>query len=383
MARPLTRFDEFPRHQTIATFDQIASASPQWSDGYYFTLGDAAGEAALFTAIRLYPNNNVMDAYACLSTSDGRQQNVRWSRRLRPRIDDLEVGPFWMEIVEGLRTIRLGLRENQYGLSFDLLWEGVAPCYNEVHEPRYLDGRLLSDRANYAQVGNVSGWLQTPSRRYVVDETWSGGRDHSWGVGETGGPAYPHAAPLALRAQPFGFRQWVLARMPTRALYWQFHRSAEGANTMFESRVMPPYGEGAAESWAYQDVRLESAEFVDGRRRLKQCVLAFTRPDGGVERFGMAPISAPVYMGGGGYWGGGWKDGLGRGAYRGDEHSEGETWDVSHPVDIGYPDGTVEPSPRWNWAESWGRFWNVDDPTEVGTGHLECVIAGPWPGISD
>ena len=94
----------------------------------------------------------------------------------------------------------------------------------------------------------------------------------------------------------------------------------------------------------------------------------------------METISRPVYMGGGGYWGG-WNDGLGRGAYRGDEAHEGETWDVSRPTQIGYLDGSVQGAPLGGWAETWGRFWNLDDPTETGTGHLECVIAGPYPGI--
>ncbi len=379
MARMLTRFDEFPRHQTIATFDTVANPLPQWSDGYYFTLGGPEGEAALFTAIRLYPNNNVIDAYACVSLVDGKQHNVRYSRRLRPRIDDLDVGPFSMEILEGLKTIRIGLDENPHGVSFDLRWDGFAPCYNEVHEPRYLDGRLVSDRANYLQVGNVSGTLTVKGREFAVDDRWSGVRDHSWGVGDTGGPAYPNAAPPTERGKPFGLRQWVGIRFPGRAVYFQFHQDGDGTTTMFESRVEYPYGD-RREGYAYTGVRVLSVEFQGGLRRLKRAELAFTKRDGSEERFGMETISRPVYMGGAGYWGG-WNDGFGRGAYRGELADEGESWDVSHPVNIGYADGSVKEAPRFAWAESWGRFWNLDDPTETGTGHLECVIAGPYPGI--
>ena len=57
-----------------------------------------------------------------------------------------------------------------------------------------------------------------------------------------------------------------------------------------------------------------------------------------------------VYCQGGGYFGG-FDDGLGQGVYRGDEHFEGEVWDVSHPTTI------VDASGRsfefeHDWAES-------------------------------
>ena len=372
--------DEWPRHQTTLTFDAVANPAPQWSDGYYFTLGDPDGEAALFTAIRLYPNNNVIDAYACVSLKEGRQYNVRYSRRLRPRIDELEVGPFWQEIVEGLKTIRFGLRENPYGVSFDLLWEGFAECYNEEHHPRWADGRLISDRANYLQVGNISGTLSVGGRAFAVDERWSGVRDHSWGVGDTGGPAYPHSAPIEVRGKPFGLRQWCGVRFPTRAVSWQFHQYGDGETTMFESRIQYPYGD-AREGYAFSGVRVLSCEFVEGRRRLKRCELAFARRDGPEERFLVETISRPVYLAGGGYWNG-WNDGLGRGAYRGDLVHEGEQWDVSTATAVGYPDGTSAEAPRFAWAETWGRFQNLDDPAEVGIGHLECVVAGPYPGVT-
>ena len=102
----LTAFDEFPRHQTTGTFNSVASDSPNWSDGYYFTLGDRETGASLFAGLRLYSNTDVIDGFACV-TIDGRQHNVRWSRRLRPEIDDIRVGPLALEILEPLKRMRL------------------------------------------------------------------------------------------------------------------------------------------------------------------------------------------------------------------------------------------------------------------------------------
>src|SRR5687768_18619987 len=55
----LTRADEWPRHQVARTFDSVASDSPHWSDGYYFTASDEAGPAPRSPPIRLSANNDV------------------------------------------------------------------------------------------------------------------------------------------------------------------------------------------------------------------------------------------------------------------------------------------------------------------------------------
>ena len=111
---------------------------------------------------------------------------------------------------------------------------------------------------------------------------------------------------------------------------------------------------------------------------LRDCTVALTRPDGAIERYRIEPISDPVYLQGGGYWTG-WDDELGRGVYRGDLVDEGETWDVSHPVDVIEPKGIgLRPN---HYAEAWGRCTNVDDPSDTGTGHLESVVVGPYPGF--
>ena len=156
--RVLTELDEWPRHQTVDTFDSVQTASPEWSDGYWFCFGDPAGEVNLITAIRLYPNTNVMDAYAIVSLDDGKQYNLRASRRLRPRIDELRVGPFWQEIIRGMRTLRIGCDDNAHGIEFDILWESKAPAYDEAPGVQYrLDGRLVAERSNYIQAADIAG----------------------------------------------------------------------------------------------------------------------------------------------------------------------------------------------------------------------------------
>jgi hypothetical protein len=358
----------------------VADGSPHWSDGYYFTMGDDAGRIAWFMGFRLHANNDVLDAFTCVSVDtdgSGRQHNRRWSRRLRPRIDDLDVGPVHVEIVEGLRTLRTWCTSDD-GQAFDLRWDGWSPPYNEDHVQVVVNGRLHSDRSNYTQCSTVTGWIEVDGERVEVDR-WTGVRDHSWGIGnDTGGPRSTAVAPPPNPSAPPGLRQWCVFRLRDRAVFWQFHSpGATRPPTKFESRCMYPYDD-ERESFAYASVE-HAVTFatVDGATipRLREATIRLTRPDGGVERYRIEPISYPVYLQGGGYFGG-FEDGLGRGVYRGDDRAERDTWEIDRGIGVRAPDHVA--LNRWHYAEAWGRCTNLDDPSDTGTGHLECVVIGPY-----
>jgi len=399
--RVLTELDEWPRHQTIDTFDMVTSSNPGWSDGYWHCVGDPNGEVNLITALRLYPNTNVIDAYVILSTGEGKQYNVRATRRLRPRIDDLQVGPFWMEILRGHRTLKFGLRENPHQVEFEILWESAAPPYDEASGVRrWVDGRLVSERSNIVQLGNLSGRLKVGGREYnfAVEDGWVGAKDHSWGLGDTGWGEKPNpfAAPGEGQARVWGggtpgARHWALIRFPDRSMFWSIRHLNDGTYVAsgtgsgevgtIHSRIDYPYGSGK-EGWAYTDVAVPKTEWVDGLPRLKAAQVHFTRPDGGVDRFAIDVVSKPVYMQGGGYWGG-WNDGLGRGVYRGEDHIEGEVWDVRHPVKVFDETGQTEipQKPGGHFAELYARYTNLDNPADVGFGLHEVVFSREYQGI--
>ncbi len=381
----LTRLDEWPRHQLPRTFDTVASDSPHWSDGYYFTLSDQSGSAALFTAIRLYANNDVLDGYACVSTA-GRQHNLRWSRRLRPAIDDLRVGPLAVDILDPLARLRTTCAPNPYGISYDLQWTGLHEPYLEDYRERIAGGRVTASRCNYGQCCDVTGWLEVDGQRFeVTANAWAGVRDHSWGIGRTGGPPSPAAAPTGERGTAHGFavRQWAMVRFPRRIVFWQFHQDSHGGFPMVETRVFPRQAAGGtAESpgdWAYAGPPEVDLSLVPGHRRMRHSTVVFPRPDGGSDRFRVTAVGSPVYLQGGGYFGG-FDDGLGRGVYRGDEHSEGEQWDVSDPTSVVDPHARFRARPD-AWAEGFAVVENLDDEGERGFGHVECVIAGYHPDL--
>ena len=372
MTDRLTRMDEYPRHQVGGTFDSVVSDSVHWSDGFYFTLGDEATGASLFAAIRLYPNTDVIDGFACVSL-DQRQHNLRWSRRLRPRIDEIRTGPLSLEIVEPMRTLRLRCAENEYGISFDLLWNGLHEPYLEDRIVRYSGGRKVYDRTNYDQCCDVTGSIQVEGRTLdVTPKTWVGVRDHSWGLGRTGGAPSAAISPDSGHDPRRGFamRQWTMVRMPDRVMFWQFHQHADGTFHPFESIVVP--FDTSITPWSYAPVAIEATRVGD-LPRAESTRLTLARPDGSLDRFELTAVGSPVYLQGGGYHDG-FADRLGRGVYRGDDHGEGEVWGVWHPVDVADPAGWFRQRPD-AWAEQFATCVNFDDPTDRGFGHLECVLA--------
>src|SRR3546814_5292644 len=70
-----------------------------------------------------YPNLGVTDAFALLRTGD-EHRVVRSSRELGLDRLDTTVGPFEIQVIEGLKTLRCTLGANDHGLSYDLTWEG-------------------------------------------------------------------------------------------------------------------------------------------------------------------------------------------------------------------------------------------------------------------
>ena len=138
----LLRFDEYPYHQITASFAGVAGSDPQWNDGHYVCLSDQAGQVCLTSSLRLYHNNDVLDGFVCLRHA-GRQHNIRLSRRLRPHMDELTVGPLRLEILEPMRTVRLVLEDNEFGIALDVTCRSSTVPYEDPAEVTRIDGRPI------------------------------------------------------------------------------------------------------------------------------------------------------------------------------------------------------------------------------------------------
>ena len=152
----LLRFDEYPYHQITASFAGVAGSDPQWNDGHYVCVSDQAGQVCLTSSLRLYHNNDVLDGFVCLRHA-GRQHNIRLSRRLRPHMDELVVGPLRLEVIEPMRVLRLVLEDNEFDFALDVTCRGVTVPYEDPAEVTRIDGRLISERMTYEITGKCDG----------------------------------------------------------------------------------------------------------------------------------------------------------------------------------------------------------------------------------
>jgi hypothetical protein len=358
----LLGMDEYPFHQVTETFAGVAGADPSWNDGHYVCAADQAGTVALTSNVRLYANNDVLDGFVCLRHA-GRQHNVRVSRRLRPDMERLAAGPLRLEIVEPLRVVRLVLDDNPIGIRLAITCHTANVPYMGPIEVRRVDGRLLSERATYEVTGECEGWVEVGGERLALERaTTSFFRNHSWGFQPGRGGPRPYGAPAPRRRVP-GLRQWVLFHMPDHGGFFfedPSGRSAAGRGAILSGDQVVPVT--AIE---------HDLEFHEGGRRVRRGWFALTDVRGELRRYEFEDLGW-VYCQGGGYFGG-FDDGLGQGVYRGDEHMEGEVWDVAHPTTIVDSAGR-EFEFEHDWAES---FTLLRADGRSGLAHYECVRIQP------
>jgi hypothetical protein len=355
----LLSFDEYPFHQVTNTFAAVAGSDPSWNDGHYLCAADQAGTVAFASTVRLYANNDVLDGFVCLRHRD-RQYNLRVSRRLRPDVERLGAGPLHLEIVEPLQVMRLVLDgDNHLGISLDVTCHTANSPYMGPIEVRRVEGRLLSERATYEITGEAEGWVQVAGERITLERaTSSFFRNHSWGFQPPRGRPVSHGAPTPSKRVP-GLRQWVLFHTPDHGGFFfcdPSGRAAAGRGAILAGDRIVPVVDVATE-----------LEHYDGGRRLRRGSISLTDTEGVIRHYEVESLGW-VYCQGGGYFGG-FDDGLGQGVYRGDEHHEGEVWDVGHPTTI------VDASGRCfelehDWAES---FTLVHHEGRTGLAHYECV----------
>src|SRR5258707_1007789 len=93
----LTRFDDFPIHQTPEPIAHPASTDRNVYDRYWFNGYSADGNLYFGIAFGLYPNRSVMDC-AFSVVVNGVQRSFYASRRAPWERDELQIGPLRIEV---------------------------------------------------------------------------------------------------------------------------------------------------------------------------------------------------------------------------------------------------------------------------------------------
>ena len=196
----LSPLDDYPIHQVAEPIRRVGTSDRNFYDRYYFNCMplDPDEDLFLITGMGQYPNLGVADAFAVV-VHEGIHRVVRSSRALGLDRMDTTVGPFSVEVIQGLQELRFRLdgAETDIGaattLEFDLTWTGAHhPIEEPPHRDRDAVGRIFLDACRMAQTGSWAGTVTVGDRTWdVTPDRWWGSRDRSWGIRPSGEPEPP------------------------------------------------------------------------------------------------------------------------------------------------------------------------------------------------
>lgn len=319
----LSSSDEYFTHQTALPHAMVATSDPSWRERYWVSFQDTqTGDTVLSVGLGRYPNQNVMEAFVCLSQGD-QQTNLRLSRTLLPDSHEMTVGPFSCSIVEPMRELRFQLEENDSGVSFDISFLGTMEPFLEDRFFQVHGARATYDAIRYVQHGRASGTLTTPTGTIdITPERWWCERDHSWGT---------RPLPRAVGQAPGERPEWrMLMFCPLQltdfALHMYMQESAPGRMVHFSAGLVGPLG---------SEQEFEPVTGVEHNLRWVEGAPSPTLAGGelslilaGGERldFQLTALPGRAHLRGGGYEG--WQDWK-QGQWRGDLTFEYDVWDLA------------------------------------------------------
>jgi hypothetical protein len=333
----LTKLDETLHHQIPTTFDHVYTSDHRFYDRYWVGLYPRGGRLALMSGIATYSNTNVMDGFAVV-LHDDHQDNLRVSRALRPEIDQMRIGPIEYEIVEPLKTLRIRVGAGDHSFRWDLEWEGILPPHEEDHHFGRAYGRVVQDYRRYDQVGRVRGWLEIEGERIEADN-WFGVRDHSWGVRPGMGGWEPATGPADARMAAGFLFLWLNFATDDGKLAGYFQTVEDGAGNRASLDGWMRFPGSDRPDARVTDLEHE-LEFYDGTRTARRGRVFVTTEDGEKWEIEAETVTVPFAYIGSGY-DNGFNDGRGLGHYRGEYYQEVDRYDVSHPADVVFPDGSI------------------------------------------
>ena len=317
--------DDYPIHQIAEFIRHVGTGDRNFYDRYYFNLHACSDELMMVMGMGQYPNLATQDAFVVVRRGD-KHRVVRASRELGDRMDT-SVGPFRVEVIEGLKKVRFVLEPNDHDISFDLMWEGAMPAHEEPRHFSRAYGREVMNTSRFAQTGCWTGTLTIAGETFeVTPDHWWGTRDRSWGVRPVGEPEPPGIRATAARG---GGGMWNYAPMQFNdySILYICQEDRAGKRTLEE----------ATRIWADPDREPEhlgrpehAHEFESGTRWIKASTLSFPQAPGGPIEVRVTPLTH-VFVGiGTGY---GFDQDWRHGMYQGELVVQGLTLDMNEDKD--------------------------------------------------
>jgi len=323
---PISPADDLLIHQTTDTLDYVFTSDRNFYDRYYFNLHSSSDELFLVTGMGQYPNLGTTDAFVCISHGST-QYTVRASRALGSDRLNSRVGPFAVEVIEGLETLRLTLDDNEWGVGFDLTFRGAVAALEEPKMQHRLFARVTMDTSRFAQLGCYEGCLTVAGKTYdVTPDLWKGVRDKSWGIRPVGEPVPPGIDATAQRSAGL-FHNWIPAQFDDFAIKLFFDEDAEGNRILEESARI--WNIGRDKPVERLGPPRHEFSYRSGTREIERAVVRFRDVADEELSLTTTPLRTVYLAAGSGYIP---MDGWGHGTYQGPEVVQGMTYDMGDPA---------------------------------------------------
>jgi hypothetical protein len=358
----LSPLDDYPVHQAALPIRQVATSDRNFYDRYYFNCHAGTDELMLIVGIGQYPNLCVTDAFA-LARHGSTHRVVRASRELGPDRMDTSVGPFRIEVLEGLRRLRVVLEPNEHGLEFNLTWEGTIPAQAEPRHFVRSQERVIFDSFRLAQTGRWTGHVRSGDDEFsVVPDRWRGSRDRSWGVRPVGESEAP-----GIQAKNPGQFYWMYAPMQFDdfSILTIVQEDTAGNRILEEGvRVWPEAAGREPQHLGSPDYRPEIDPVT---REIRAATISFRPPDGDPIEVTVRPVHPVSLLVGTGY---GLEQDWKHGMYQGpDLVVQGVCYDLTRPEDK---------ARMWGMVDSVAVYECREDGAAVtGSGLFEYWALGP------
>lgn len=361
----ITALDEMLWHQLPTTMDHVGTSDPRFFDRFWFATYSPDGKAALQVTIGVYRNMNVIDGGVSLIIGDT-QHNMRVSTSLDAS-GEMSCGPIRVEVVRALEHLRIHLSGEQGRIVGEIDWFAIAAPVEEAPHFQRKRGRVVEEYCRYNQIGRASGWIEVDDVRHAIGDWW-GCRDHSWGVRPRIGIREPKTG-ITPKLADQGFTMAFLFFSTEKVAGTLLFMQREG-ETAYTSGALEHLETGALEEIA--QVRLEPVLEADARR-FRSVRVDASLEDGTSLTIDCESSGAAFALKGLGY-SGGYDDCLGLGVWRGDDHLEEDSWDVSHPSEIRYPDGGTDH--HWHRIQPVTLTASVAGESGRGQGSMTLILSG-------
>ena len=324
----LSKFDDYPIHQTSRPIAVRDSADRNAYDRYWFNGYDQGGEFYLGVGAALYPNLGILDGGVSL-VIDGEQHAFHCSRRAGSEPSEIEIGPFKIDILEPMKSLRVTVDDNETGFSGELLWIPRTANFAEAHQHAYHGVRATMEATRFNQFGRWQGELRYDGRTLKVNpSTTYGTKDRSWGVRPVGAPDPAGAPPLPGQAGGVFFL-WAPLHWQERCTHAGIFENAHGVMWHWDGMVLPTYdnpddipGIEDPDTLPLMSVA-HDIEYIPGTRRARRAVITKTEISGKVNEIELEAVLC-FRMKGIGYSHPEW----GHGRWKGELAIGGEKWKI-------------------------------------------------------